>query len=540
MVAKYFINGGNTDTDLNWSLSSGGANDTVKPTIADNVTFDQAVNAIVDAPLNCLDLLVTINNNIDVNNDINVEGDFLKTSNGNMTIGGGNVVIHGNTNVNGGGIKCPMEFVGDDSTLDFSATHTTGILILNKNVGKKLTILSDINILGFFADWFIEEGTLDLGAFNLTHSSGDFTQNGGSVTSTTGILNSTKFFLNDGVFDPFKAISSTSSTTALFTDSATLNLMPSGGDFEFKGSNHWTINQNFTEFPHLIINKCVSCTQTGTWYAQDLTQLNNSPIGTGFLRGNLVGSGFSTFTGSGVTFDGTGAQEVTGEVSLAKITFNKISGSVTFNNNVQLYKCEVIAGASLVDFGTTLFHIRATGSHLNAGDWLVTGLEFYDLELEIASSGNGVLNNTVVLNDFTVTQTANLGGDITIGGNLTINDTSVVLTADITLNGTTDQKIYVEGGLANNLRGLIEINKTMGIVALSSDLGDDTPLSTLILHLINGILCTNGFDIHVYDLTIDVGTVIQKVSPTVITVDGTTTNNGAIVDIAGCSTGIVV
>lgn len=453
---------------------------------------------------------------------LNLRGDIQLDTNGTKQSSGGNVSL----NIDGT-VDQTISGVGH-----FPASNT----VLNKASGD-LLLGNDLAPIPNGWDMTITQGTIKMVAWNLTIAD-LFTMNGGAVTSTTGIFQANRYDLQAGTFDPFEAKSVSSTNTNLFNDAVGMTFMPSGGDFTFSGGNHWNITQNFTEFPHLILNKCPTCGQTGQWYAQKVTNTSNK-IGTGFIRGDLISDGFNTGGGSGTqTFDGTGAQNIIGDMIFGRIEFNKISGSVLFQNDLRFTSMKVIAGANFVDFGTSSARVGTSGVHLNAGDWVVTGLEFWNLELSIATSGNADMFNTVVLNNFIATQCSSIDGDFEVGGNLSYNDVSINGSATYLFNGSGDQTIFIAGTSNDGLNDNWDINKTMGVVKLLSDM-----ISTDVdahLHLISGILCTNGFDITVDDLTLDSGTTIQKVSPTVITVNGTTTNNGTIVDVAGCSTGVVV
>lgn len=525
MTDHYFIVGGvdtNTNSATNWSLTSSGPNDTGVPTINDNIFFDQTIPGIVNAVLNCKDMTFSNNNNLDVDNDINVDGNYQKSSGGNVQSTGGTIIVKGNVTVLSANNKAPIEFIGDDTNLDIpNILSVIGPLILNKNVGKKLTTLSNIALNSFFADWTIEEGILDHGAFELK-GSGDITMNGGSVTSSTGVLDQERYFLNDGILDSFKCVSSTSSNSTLFTDSATFNLMPSGGEFEFTGGNHWSINQLYTVFPVLILNKCTTCGQGGQWYAIDVHNLNQNKTGSGFIRGDFYGSGIVTVSGT-QTFDGTGVQKVIGETGFDRLKFNKISGSLLFQNDFRFFECEVVTGAELVDFGTSTGFLGTGGGHLNF--WSVVGLEFFSVVLNIATSGSATMNSTVMLGSFTVTQCQTLAGDLTVGGNFTVNDATVGTGVTLILNGSADQFIFIQGGDDTGLDVSVVVNKPSGYVGQLSDVGSNV-LDFLIL---KGIWCTNEFNLDAEDITISTTNAeLQKTPNSVITtvnpIDGTVTN----------------
>ena len=527
MVAKFFINGGNTSDPLNYSLSSGGPNDTGVPTSADDLTFDQAVNATVDSVLTLKDINYTTNNSLTLNADIEVHGDVAQTGSGNWTDGGGFVRCRGNVNVSSVGNQAEFEFIGDDTNLTLGANMRIRPT-LNKNVGKKLIITQSAFLNSFNSDWVIEEGILDLGAFDLS-GSGDITMNGGAVTSTTGILDQERYFLNGtSILDPFKCISSTNSNSDLLIDSANIQLMPSGGDFEFTGANHWKLNQNFTVFPHLIINKCPTCGLNGPWYAQDVTIKNNSKWGgdDGHIRGNVIkeDAGFNQADAGVIIFDGTEDQTVTGEIAFDDLVFNKISGTLTFNDDFRVKECHNISDGDGIDFGSTLCHIFNTSGHLFDNFWEVGGLSFGSIELEIATSGQAEMNDTIMNFNFIVTQCSTLDGNLVIGGDVEVNDSTVGGDLDIILNGDSDQNITVDAG-ASSLNAIVVVNKNSGSVIQQSNIGS----ITLNASVIKGIWCTNEFDFDAEDLTIlAVQAEFQKTPSSTVTVvnaiDGTITN----------------
>ena len=437
----------------------------------------------------------------------------------------GSFHVHGDYTSSDGGVtgNTSVHFVGTGDQYLSGSDFLDGSIVVNKPSGS-LKLLSNETLVN--QDMVIEQGIFDIEAYNFSGGD-DLTINGGSVTSTTGILTFERYFLNDGTLDPFKAISSTSSNSTLFTDSATFNLMPSGGDFEFKGSNHWSINQNYTVFPHLILNKCSTCGQGGQFYADKVTNTTNK-IGTGFIRGDLISNGFNAGGASGTqTFDGIGDQNIIGEMTFYRLEFNKTTGTVLFQNDFRLSQCEIVAGADKIDFGTSRCHILATGSHLSSSDWKVLGLKFYQIELEIASTGNAVMNTTEFSNKFIITQCGSLDGTLTGQGDVESNDSSVSGGIQLTLNGTLDQTILLSNPGSSGFQNSIFVDKESGQVKQLSDVGS----SSTDITLINGVWCTNEFDCDADELAIDSDSDFRKTPSSTVTA---TTLIGIVQDVTGC------
>ncbi len=149
----------------------------------------------------------------------------------------------------------------------------------------------------------------------------------------------------------------------------------------------------------------------------------------------------------------------------------------------------------------------------------------------ISNSGTGA--------DVYIYESFLVNGNISISADISVNSPSYrfVGDKDATIQSTSSNKTVIEG--------LYFINKDAGVVKLLDDSNfDDDNLynaGDYDFTITKGILCTNGFDMVVDgDLLVDTLGVIQKVSPTVLTVTGSTTINGAIVDVQGCNSGVVV
>lgn len=139
MATKYLIAGGNYSSDLIWSTSSGGANDTTHPTSADDVIANAASGA------------VTLT--IDVNSEYKtfVCTGFTGTLAGSASLTGGNTtIVSGMTVTYTGTINCSGNFSGGGK--DYGEVNITvgsgTTTISGDNTGSELNFIGSANKTG--------------------------------------------------------------------------------------------------------------------------------------------------------------------------------------------------------------------------------------------------------------------------------------------------------------------------------------------------------------------------------------------------------
>lgn len=519
--ARTLYHKGNLVSDsANWSLTDGGAGGEPKPTAIDLAIFNTGVG--VDPNFDELfhvgemQYLTSKWANgvgaVTVENKITVSGGTSWSMTTDLT-------LRGDIEVNGSwGHSMPIFIEGNNTTIggvSASGRWTSVLTTMNKNPGKKLTLLNNVLFkVGSDEDLIMDSGIIDMGIYDFTVAD-TITSNGGNIIGTVGVLQCQKLFGNaGGTIDPFQFVSNSGSNSTLFSDAAGFTLMPSGGSAEFTGSNHWSIDQNFTEFPILLLNKCPTCGQGGQWYAKDVHNLNLNKIGTGFISGDLYGSGLISPSGK-QSFVDDAVQNVFGPMGFSDLTFDKTLGAVIFDSDVQLHKCHNDGDGSLIDFGTNQVHIKATGSHLPSIDWEVAGLDFYDLKYEIATSGGGSLNSTSVLNNFILQQTESLTGTLTLGGDLIIIDPTVTGTLVVNMNGTGIQLLDIVNG--SNITATINMANSGGEVKLAHAILATG--ATGGYNVNSGVFNLDGYDLDIQNpLTVASGGTLKVKGDEIITI----------------------
>lgn len=425
-----------------------------------------------------------------------------------------------------------LEAVGSEaSTIDAQTSgRIMGLLTINKS-GGSLKLLNDLVQSVSGQDVIMNAGTFDVNGFNysindqLIHVGGIILDSVGGGSWTHG-----RHVATAGTITLVNVFCNSTQNTTLFTDSPgyVLNVT----NYEFTGSNHWVIDQTNTVFAHMIINKCTTCGMTGEWYAVNVTIKNASKWGSsigGFITGNVIAEGvvFSQCAGP-ITFIGTDTHTVSGPVHFDRLLFNKTDGLLTFLNDFELEECEVIAGASLIDFGSSTCAIVSPSSHLDASDWLVAGLVFYGIELEIATTGNAVMNVTVVSAVFTITACGSIAGSLTLGGDFIVNDATVSAGITVEFNGIIDQFIFIQGGGSGGLDVIVTVDKLGGSVIQLSDVGSNA----ITFLLFRGIWCTNEFDLDADIINISSpSSELQKTPSSTVTANSII---GAVVDVSEC------
>lgn len=480
--------GGLTSSAANWSLSDGGAGGEPIPTPLDAVYFP--MSSATDAEFD-IDLVVrefNYNTTRDASGvgSITVYEDFNVTTDTSWAM---TTALNLNGNIS---ITSPTAFTFDMQVFigGYNATiigmdslnkATNNLVNINKYFYSKLLLGSDIYLNKNSAqNTTLDFGVIDHATFNL-YIGDSLIQNNGSVIGVNGFVQAQRFILNRGIFDPKEAKSNSTQNVTLFQDAALVTLFPSDGLFTFIGVGPWTIDQNYTEFNNVIIDKGSSSTQTGIVYARgDITIANNSKYGSFRLKGNFLGAS-NDVTGI-QTFLGTTNQSLSFNGQMGIYEVNKATGDVVIDSGLLKIKgFNNISGAERTDYSSVITHVFTSNTDLSI--WNVLGVDFGDLKIEVGGSNDAALgNDTKVYGTFTLELLQNLTGDIDLYGNLTINDTTIGGVNSIMMLGTAVQNITMPA--TGSVSTTISVNKVGGFVRMMSN-------------FINTIATLSGFQLAV-------------------------------------------
>ncbi|MFA5158613.1 MAG: hypothetical protein WC451_05525, partial [Patescibacteria group bacterium] len=332
---------------------------------------------------------------------------------------------------------------------------------------------------------------------------------GGTLYSTSNNFTSTEFNWSSGVFNAGSSTITTTSDTNLSGGTYTATT----GKFLLRGNGGSNNSKNFIPGSSSFYDLEVNCTEVSWRCSYSLLGIANVAhdflntdsydysFNVGLIRithdlivaanGNR-GSAIAELTGSGdqVIFNATGGKS-TG------ISINKISGTVTFNDNISLS-------------GDWLYR-RGSFSHNNKKlTWVGSGednitrpfvpgeVQYYDLEeAACITSWTCTLNIYGIANVshdyyYTSVYSGDPGGpgQVNVGGNVYIG-TSVGTTnsTQIVFNGSSDQTISSTGGNSPKLA----VNKSSGTVRLGSDI---TTAGVNQIAGYTGTLDTNGYNLQ--------------------------------------------
>lgn len=522
-LIKYHKGGVISDIN-NWSYFDGGAGGVPLPVIGDEAIFP--ASSPTD-PIFDINLVVNIfrynttrpasgTGSITVYNLFSVTTDTVWSMISNLILKG-DISITSPTSFN---YNMPVFIEGYNSIISgVTALNkaTNSLVNINKYIGYTLTLGSDC----YFNKSPSQNTTLDNGIIDHSiykmYVGDSFIQNGGEVIGDSpGFMQAQKIILNGGKFDPYEAFSITTQNTIAFQDSALVDLLPSGGKMTFSGVNEWTINQNFTEFNDVDIDKGPSSTQFGIIYVNgNLNILNNSKYGSFNLNGDFNGASNSV-TGNQY-FDGIVDQAINFLGQMNVFVINKATGTININTGIiKVAGINNISGGDRIDLSSTIVHIYYPAGNLNI--WNVLGMIFGTLKIEISSTGSGDLSDTVVTGDFIIDQIDQLNGTPTLKGNLIINDPAVAGTGILSFEDNALQNItsVASGGFTPR----IIINKTGGEVKLLSTF-INTDLTSLGIILTSGVFNANGFSFGTSTiLRISTNSLLKLKGNEIITVDG--------------------
>ena len=464
---------------------------------------------------------MTLNSNLDVENFTNLgmgplDGVGVLDVSGNISqdnsmIGSAQVTLTGTAN----------------QTIDAQGfSFGGGVFAINKTSGT-VTLLSDFNNSVSGSDFFMISGTLDTTGFAFSLHD-QLVQTGGLITGS-GVFTAGRYVLTAGTIDVNVAISLTTTSGTIFSDSAGFNFDVES--FLFKGANHWDVQQFHTTFQDMAIDKCPTCNYTGTQTIDGtLTVFNVGGFQSGSqttLNGDLVGTGGVNQTGVGkFIFKGTAAQSVNTSMRLPDVEIDKASGILTFETSTQFAAgYNVLNGA--VDWTTNqsgaLFEL-GNNTHTITTD----GQQFYNFSIDKTGSSKFVLLDDVfVANSFFVSDAT---GSLELSG-FSISVRGDVLVLEQNLSGSTvikmtgNQNATFIQQYSDWFNSDLVLEKTSGTVSLGSDV--TLPLD---FDLNDGVFCTNEFDLTAVNIKIDSNATFDKTPSSVLT--GTVT--GTVNDVEEC------
>lgn len=370
-----------------------------------------------------------------------------------------------------------------------SIPGSSDVAFFDANSGN-CTIDTNINVIGSNSTGYTN--TVTQGTFTITVGSSNFVWVAGTFIGSASSITCTGSLLVTG--GTFTNTSGTCTVSGNFTSQGTY--AHNNGNVILNASNAITITNG--SFYDMEINKTgfssiVTIATTNIIVSHNFTlTASNGWIGNNIeVRGDYSGS-FLSDNGAGkkVIMNGTGTQNVSGTACGLDFEINKASGTLNFNSNITFGNSyNLLAGT--VNWNT--FKATMGGANNIAN---ITNGTFYDLEINRIGFGGGinlVASNLVVLNDFTMTASAQSmtgGKSVEVRRNFINNGGSC---SPVIMNGTAAQTITATTSFPNS----ISINKASGTCSLISNLtvsgsGND-------LNLILGTFDQNGFNLNIPD-----------------------------------------
>jgi len=545
MTAKFFRGLADTkwSNDANWSLSSGGPNDTTKAVAGDDVT-NEASQIVIDTTEACLSFTQTSSFSVDIDGALNVSGALL-ISNINGLEGTGTVNVQGNLSYTDGASQSNTIVFTMDGTgaqnLDWGGTASaiTFDLRINKASGT-VTNISNMNAsttstarlrLTLDAGTFNGNG-FDCKYFNLTINSGTYNAGSGN-TEWSGLLS-----ITGGVFNGDTSLMTTpndlnqsggtfnaTSGTLEFTGGGNVFTMSAGtfnhnsGFVTFNGNQgNMDINGRIlNDFTSNILNPISSMV-----YLSDFTTVGTYTHQSGHIsftgrtidvQGDFIIKATSNQTSSGVhRISGNATQELFSDKLGSE---SRINGGIEFAKTGGSITCFdfIIFAASTSNIliftsGTVVFDPAFTfGDRGFAANYDWSGgprIPNYFVRKANTAVGSTLVSNLEVTN-FTNEGMGALSGAgvLDISGNVN-SDNSITGSARIDLTGTANQTLNCIDSFGG---GVFAINKPSGIVSLVSTFQNTATGSDFFM--VAGTLDLKGFAFTVKDELVQTGGLIN-------------------------------
>jgi len=494
-VVKYWIGsaGGSFTADANWSLSSGGANNTTAPNLNDTATFTSGGNTNCtissDVTIRGLDMQSTYSQTLTINSGVKVtvKDQGWTVSAGTISASGSTVEFQpgltitgtqtlGNVIINNTSASAATLIVASGTTLNVAGTLTfdsTGTGATTINTGT-IAAQGNITVADSF-DYGQDEthnstATLLINGTGTQVFSGSATQTAGNlpkvnINKASGALtiSGTLRTLSDWTFTSVGSGSLSATGTVSFGPAA-------NGSTTITGShtlNNVTIDSNQTTNNTLTIASGTTLTAAGNLLI-DNTSSGTLTVNTGTLivQGNLTTtSDLAVASTSPITLTGTNSQTINAvNMTAGTFTVNKSSGTATLAANLSAnssgQNLTITSGTlDLAGFNLTVNSTLTVSSggtlQLQGGETLTASTKTINSGSTVIYNGSGSYTGFAAGNSYdnltfngSGTWTSNFALT-TVTNNLTMTSGTLNGTDDITVNGggvTGDGTISMTGG----------------------------------------------------------------------------------------------
>ncbi|MDX2001486.1 MAG: T9SS type A sorting domain-containing protein [Chitinophagales bacterium] len=424
---------------------------------------------------------------------LNNSGSLSLSSNANIHINGGQLVLNGGTFIGGSAYNVSYSGSNANTGIELTGAGLQNVTINLSGSNNQVSLNNDLTLDGTLT---LTQGSLNLNGNDLTIN-GNLSAMGNGTISGNNSSNIT--FNGSGSINGMLRFANGSQTinnlTVNLSSNGTLML---GSDVMINGTLMLTAGSLSLNGYDLSIDGDISATGTGTITGNSGS--NISIQSSGSLTGSLTfTNGSSTIQDLTIDASGTGMVNLGSDLTITG-TLTLTDGQLGLNGNDLTINGNIAAGGTGTIAGNGSSNLTLNISGNLGGDLDFTSGASTLNNLSINSSGNGMIdltsdltlngmltltNGQLVLNGNDLT----LNGGIAASGNGTINSSSA---SSITINGSGNiagMLHFASGG--NNVDNLTINLSSNGSIMLGSDIYVNGMLT-----LNNGNLGLNGFDLH--------------------------------------------